>query len=103
MPAMPATLEIATICPPPAPTMRQKLLGQRDRREQIDTDDLLIYRKIGPDRKAALRDSGVVDQTVDPSAPVPGFLLHAGQRVIIGRLEGQNHIAGADIDRQSVV
>src|SRR3546814_3551433 len=46
---------------------RQKLLGQRDRREQIDADDLLIDRKIGLDRKAALRDSGVVDQTVDPS------------------------------------
>src|SRR3546814_14683397 len=51
---------------------RQKLLGQSDRRAQIDADDLLIDRKIDLDRKAPLRGYGVVDDTVDPSAVSEG-------------------------------
>src|SRR3546814_19655555 len=50
---------------------RQQLLGERDGGEQVDRDDPLIKRKVGLDRKAALRDARVVDEAVDAAAPRP--------------------------------
>ena len=79
---MPATLEIATIWPPPAATIaRQQCLGQRDRRQKVDTDDALIDLEDSVDRERTLRDAGVVDEAVDapPSAAqVPGALDDRG-------------------------
>jgi hypothetical protein len=72
-------------------------LRQRDGREQVDRDDPFIDRKVGLDREAALRDAGIVDQAVDAAAPRPGLFDKSGDRVIVGRLERQDHRAGPAI------
>jgi hypothetical protein len=57
----------------------------------------LIDRKIGFGRQAALRNTGIVDEAIDAPAPGPGLFDQRGNRIIVGRLERQDHRARAAI------
>src|SRR5690606_5328473 len=81
---------------------REQLLGQRDRREQVDRDDPLINRKAGLDRQAALRDAGIVDEAVDAALPRPGLPGDGGKGGIVGGLERQDQRFGAAIGRDGL-
>ena len=68
---------------------RQQQLGQGDRSQIVDVDQLTINVKAGVQRQAALADAGVVDQQVNATLPCPGLLHQLWQTLVVGSFKGQ--------------